>query len=234
MTDLHSTTDFSSPFFKDEIFVETLAHIGNEETRRGVGGGGLHFDARRYAVTVEYMKAFNLHHGECVEIGSLNYLSAKVIWSFFPDAKVQGTKTDLRYDPLPFADGSIDNILCCEVIEHISDIDYEQATLLNGLFYFLEEVYRVLRVGGRALISTPNATSLWVVQRALMGQAPMMYEWHFRELTKSELRQIVEYVGFNVIAHNTEFTWHLWDFSPLEEFISKSGGTVLTAVTTSS
>ncbi|RQZ58393.1 methyltransferase domain-containing protein [Burkholderia cepacia] len=94
------------------------------------------------------MKAFELHRGYCVEIGSLEYLSSKVIWSFFPGSTVRGTESDLRYDPLPFADNSVDNVICTEVIEHISDISYRQATTLNGIFFFLDEVYRVLRVGG--------------------------------------------------------------------------------------
>ncbi|WP_334066417.1 class I SAM-dependent methyltransferase [Burkholderia cepacia] len=213
---------FDSPYINQETITEATRRVDEEGRRLGVGGGGLHFDTRRFALTVEYMKAFELHRGYCVEIGSLEYLSSKVIWSFFPGSTVRGTESDLRYDPLPFADNSVDNVICTEVIEHISDISYRQATTLNGIFFFLDEVYRVLRVGGRALISTPNATSLWAIQRAMMQQAPLMYDWHFREFTKHEMRQIVEYAGFEVVEHNAEFVWHLWDFSPVEEFMRNS------------
>ncbi|UXZ62698.1 class I SAM-dependent methyltransferase [Burkholderia multivorans] len=215
-------TRFDSPFISAETISEAKRRVEEEGRRLGVGGGGLHFDTRRFAVTVEYMKTYGLHEGYCVEIGSLEYLSSKVIWSFFPRSTVSGTNTDLRYHPLPFADASVDNILCTEVIEHISDIVYREATTLSGIFFFLDEIYRVLRVGGRALITTPNAASLWAIQRAMMKQAPLMYDWHFREFTKSEMQQIVEYAGFDIVAHNTEFVWHLWDFSPIERFIANS------------
>ena len=78
-------------------------------------------------------------------------------------------------------------------------------------------------MGGRALISTPNASSLWALQQALVKNAPLMYDWHFREFTLSEMQQIVEHAGFKIVAHNTEFVWHLWDFTPLENFLASSG-----------
>ena len=220
---METKTNFDSAFVNHETIAEATQRVESEGRRLGVGGGGLHFDTRRFAVTVEYMKKFELYRGNCVEIGSLDYLSSKVIWSFFPGANVGGTWNDLRRDPLPYADNSVDNIICTEVIEHISDIDYRQATTLDGIFFFLDEVYRTLRVGGRALISTPNASSLWSLQQALLQKAPMMYDWHFREFTKLEMQQIVEYAGFEIVAHNTEFVWHLWDFSPLESFMGNCG-----------
>jgi Uncharacterized protein conserved in bacteria len=215
-------TNFDSPFVNEKTIDEVVQRVADEGQSLGVGGGGLHFDSRRFAVTVEYMKKFGLHQGYCVEIGSLEYISSRVIWSFFPEATVRGTSNDLRNDPMPFADNSIDNLICTEVIEHISDINYKQATTLDGIFFFLDELHRILRVGGRALISTPNASSLWALQQALMKNAPLMYDWHFREFTKSEMQQIIEYAGFNIVAHNTEFVWHLWDFSPIESFLKES------------
>lgn len=215
-------TNFESTFVNQATIDEVVERVTTEGKVLGVGDGGLHFDSRRFAVTIEYMKRFGLHLGYCVEIGSLEYLSSRVIWSFFPESTVRGTSNDLRNDPLPYADNSIDNVICTEVIEHISDIDYKQATTLDGIFFFLNEMHRVLRVGGRALITTPNASSLWALQQALMKNAPLMYDWHFREFTKNEMKQIVEHAGFNIIAHNTEFVWHLWDFSPLENFLKTS------------
>ncbi|QJP08284.1 methyltransferase domain-containing protein [Pseudomonas multiresinivorans] len=214
-----SGTDFSSDFVNEETLQEVAKAVEQEGAQLGVGGGGLHFDTRRFALTVGYIREFNIHSGYCVEIGSLNYLSSKVIWSFFPHATVTGTSNDLRKRPLQFADNSVDNILCTEVIEHISDINYKQATTLDGIFFFLDEVYRVLRVGGRALITTPNAASLWAIQQALSHKAPLMYDWHFREFTKSEMKKIIEYSGFKIVAHNTEFSWHLWNFKHIEDFM---------------
>ncbi|SPB15838.1 putative S-adenosylmethionine-dependent methyltransferase/MSMEI_2290 [Caballeronia novacaledonica] len=213
---------FHSIYAQQSAIDEVNKLIDSSEAGLGIGGGGSHFDARRMAISVGYMKAFGLHKGYCVEIGSLDYLTAKVVWSFFPQAQVVGTGHDLRNTPMPFPDGSVDNVVCLEVIEHISDIRYRQATTLDGIFYFLEEVFRVLRVGGRALISTPNAASLWSMMQVLRGQPPMMYEWHFREFTMSELRQIVEHCGFQVVEHNSEYAWHLWDFSFLTRFMEEA------------
>jgi SAM-dependent methyltransferase len=189
----------------------------------GVGGGGDVFDARRIAITIEYIRRHGLSKGLCVEIGSLKYLSSKVIWSCFDAVNLVGTRHDLRHSPMPFPDNFVDNIICTEVIEHISDICYEQATTLSGIFLFLNEAKRVLRKGGRMLITTPNAASLWVLQAALLERSPMMYEWHFREFTVHEMKQIVESIGgLKLVVHNTEFVWHLWNFSHITDFIKQS------------
>lgn len=192
----------------------------------GINDSGIFFDARRIATTIEYIRHFNLSAGRVVEIGSLEYASSRAIWKDFPDASVTGTKNDLRVEPLPFESESVNSLICLEVIEHLSDVPYHQATTLSGLFFFLNELYRVLAVGGRALITTPNAASLWAIQRALLNQPPLMYEWHFREFTLPELKEIVESLGFNVVSLRTEYVWHLWDFSPIQDFMLKNGYSV--------
>ena len=56
------------------------------------------------------------------------------------------SKVDIFYDGvnLPFADASIDSILCFEVLEHV----FEPEKLL-------EEMYRVLKPGSKILLTTP-------------------------------------------------------------------------------
>jgi predicted SAM-dependent methyltransferase len=184
------------------------------------------FHARRMAITVQYMKKFGLYQENCLEIGSLEYISAKAIWSFFPGAAVFETTNDLRREPFALEDNSIDNLICLEVLEHISDQNYKQATVLDGVFFFLEEAYRVLRIGGKALITTPNAASFWAMTRIFLQNSPMMYDWHFREYTTSELEQIVKSVGFEILAHNTEFVWYLWNFEPLVAFVKEQNFTL--------
>ena len=189
----------------------------------GVSAACKTFDARRIAMTIEYIKRFGLFKGNVVEIGDPGYASAKIVWDSFPNASVAGTAVDLRSERLPFSTATVDSLVCLEVLEHLSDVPYAQATTLSGVLFFLSEVYRVLRVGGRALITTPNASSIWVIQRALLQQPPLMYEWHFREFTPGELREIVESLGFTVRLLECEFVWHLWNFSPIVDFIAANG-----------
>ena len=183
-----------------------------EETSRAL------FDALRYAYTIAYLRHHGLVRGKVLEVGSPEYLSSMIVSSAFSDTHSWqrfNTTSDLRYEPLPFGDSSMDAAICLEVIEHLSDLQYQEATTLSGLFAFGDELFRVIRPGGKALITTPNASSVWTIQRALLHQVPMMYDWHFREFTVDEMRRIMEFIGFEVVTIATEFVWHNWDFTPL-------------------
>jgi SAM-dependent methyltransferase len=76
------------------------------------------------------------------------------------DARERGVQVvvaDLT-NTFPFEDKSFDLVHANQVIEHISDIDH-----------FLNEIHRVLRVGGVALISTENGSSWHNIFAATMG-----------------------------------------------------------------
>ncbi len=51
---------------------------------------------------------------------------------------------------LPFSDNSFDAVMCCEVLEHMPNVEET-----------LEEVLRVLRQPGYLVVGTPNHGSLW-------------------------------------------------------------------------
>jgi len=222
----NETSLFSSPFFNTRTYEYVLSMIdvlASKPDTLGVPRFNPYWDARRAAITIEYIKEFNLAKGLVLEIGSPQYLVSQIIWSAFPGVTPLFTSNDLRYERIAVGDSEVDAVICLEVIEHLSDWPYREATTLNGLFFFLEEIYRVLKVGGRALFTTPNACSLWIIMRALLGQPPMLYEWHFREYTPEEIRQILEYIGFKIVAIRTEYVWHLWNFQVLVEFMEKNG-----------
>ncbi|MEL7116483.1 MAG: class I SAM-dependent methyltransferase, partial [Pseudomonadota bacterium] len=61
-------------------------------------------------------------------------------------------KVTLAGEPWPFEDASFDYCSALELIEHLN------AEEIHGL---LSEAARVLRPGGRFLLSTPNYVSLW-------------------------------------------------------------------------
>ena len=71
--------------------------------------------------------------------------------------------------PLPFGDATFDCVISFQVIEHIEK-DRE----------FVREIHRVLRPGGRFIVTTPNAPMS-------LTRNP----WHVREYTAAELRTLL-------------------------------------------
>jgi SAM-dependent methyltransferase len=74
----------------------------------------------------------------------------------------------------PFADASFDVVVSFQVVEHIVDYDA-----------YFSEIRRVLRPGGRAVFTTPNA-----VLRVDPGAKPWN-PFHVREFTAAELRALL-------------------------------------------
>ncbi len=76
-----------------------------------------------------------------------------------------GKFTSGNLPPLPYTDSSFDSVVSFQVIEHIQD---------DAMF--LREIFRVLRPGGIALLTTPN-------RPMSLSRNP----WHIREYTGTEL-----------------------------------------------
>jgi len=106
---------------------------------------------------------------------------------------------DVERDEFPYAGGSFDVVLACEIFEH----------LLLDPMHMLIEIHRVLRDGGTLVLTTPNAASLTAVARILQRtDNPQLYSRypnpaatgveipHVREYTPNELRTAVESAGF--------------------------------------
>lgn len=79
------------------------------------------------------------------------------------------TFQQMEVPPIGFADESFDYIISFQVIEHIKR-DKE----------FIKEVSRILRKGGKFIVSTPNAPMS-------LTRNP----WHIREYTESELKTLL-------------------------------------------
>lgn len=67
---------------------------------------------------------------------------------------------------LPFPDNCFDKVLCSEVIEHIPDADKA-----------VGEMFRVLKRGGRLVISTPNRLSLYGFDRYIVWEKIFRKKW---------------------------------------------------------
>jgi SAM-dependent methyltransferase len=101
-------------------------------------------------------------------------------------------------EQLPFSDGSFDCILLSEVIEHL------EAPQIS-----IQEASRVLRTGGRLLITTPNYRSLWpLMEWAVdrLNMAPKMAgEQHISRFHPSSLRSLVGGCGLGIEYFGTIF-----------------------------
>ncbi len=113
-----------------------------------------------------------------------------------------GTRRDMPFcefdaetERFPYDDESFDVILGCEVIEH----------MLRDPVHMLGECHRVLRPGGVLVVTTPNVLRLDNVVRMLQGvnildkyAQQSASARHPREYSPDELRQLLDWVGFDV------------------------------------
>lgn len=84
---------------------------------------------------------------------------------------------------LPLADGKVDTVVNCQVIEHL----WDQAG-------FIRECARVLRPPGQLMVSTPNRITF------SPGRDTPLNPFHTRELNAEELMQLLLDGGFSAVS----------------------------------
>lgn len=114
---------------------------------------------------------------------------------------------DVTKEKLPFADSSLDAVFALETLEH-----------LQGVWFFMREVRRVLKPGGLFVITTPNPNSLVVLNAVLTGEIPGTYlaprfhpkgpigvedMVHIREFSTDLLRAIVAFADLDIVVHTS-------------------------------
>jgi SAM-dependent methyltransferase len=115
--------------------------------------------------------------------------------SRFASWSIDNRSCDLTSENLPFADQEFDLILASEILEHFR---FHPAR-------FFAEVARVLKPGGRLIITTPNLIRLNNVIKLLLGRS---INWdiadqywdgtHAREFTAAEIAQLAKQTGLAV------------------------------------
>jgi 2-polyprenyl-3-methyl-5-hydroxy-6-metoxy-1,4-benzoquinol methylase len=100
----------------------------------------------------------------------------------------------LTSDTLPFKEHTFDLVVAFQVIEHVPDEKL-----------FLKEIHRVLKPGGRVILSTPNAKI-----RLLFFQNPWN-KFHIQEFTQEDLSNLLK-VNFTDIQ--------FWGLSLQEPYLS--------------
>ncbi|HVJ67510.1 MAG TPA: class I SAM-dependent methyltransferase [Caulifigura sp.] len=127
---------------------------------------------------------------------------------FFLNAGISTLAHDLTMSTMPVAPGSFDIIVFAEVLEHLN---------WNPLLT-LQEFHRILAPGGAVYCATPNLASL--KNRASLATGKGFYSpishlkvslipdtgasvgIHWREYTKSELCELYECAGFELVEHS--------------------------------
>ncbi len=182
-------------------------------------------DLARFLMSVQLMGD---DPGAILEVGSNPYFISRLIRSRFPASPLTMTNyfgfpgetitqkvvddtgtavavftsalVDTETEPLPYGDASFDTVLLCEVIEH----------LIQDPVYQLAEIARVLRPGGRLILTTPNVAR--ANNRLRLAQREGIYDpysqygphgRHNREYTASELFELASGTGFTPINYLT-------------------------------
>lgn len=123
-----------------------------------------------------------------------SYLGLDKIQEVIADLKTRFPKVEFRQAVIPpFAgieDNSFDTVVSFQVIEHIPN---------DRLF--LEEIYRVLKPGGKAVISTPNINHT-------LSRNP----WHEREYTPQQLIDLSSSIFDEVEARGVGGNDKVWQY----------------------
>jgi methionine biosynthesis protein MetW len=122
------------------------------------------------------------------------------------DVGVNAYEVDVSYEKLPFSDQYFDIVYMGDVIEHLINPDFA-----------VDEMMRVMKADGYAVLSTPNLAS-WLNRILLLfGMQPLFSEvstirqfgrfkgqtafsvGHLRLFTYRALKQFLEYHGFSIL-----------------------------------
>jgi SAM-dependent methyltransferase len=208
-----------------KAYISRVSIVGSDEAeyrsyretdfRRFVYTWGLVRDARGRALelgaspyfTTSLLRGFTSLDVTLANFFSDDFPSAsshKVVWS--PPNSDPRTETfhfdhfNIEREPFPYTSGTFDVVLFCEILEHL---------LVDPAAAFAE-IHRVLRPGGRLLLTTPNVARLENVARLLAGaniydpySGHGPYGRHNREYTMAELHRLLPAAGFVI---NTSFT----------------------------
>ncbi len=147
------------------------------------------------------MKLLNdhLNPGSVLDVGCGNGLYSFFCQNTCPDVLQIDLydRRDIRSSKLPFKmmnaedlsdlDGSYDNIIAFDIIEHLDD---------DGRF--LNSAYRLLKHGGKLIVSVPNEDNS-LLEQLNLAHIHFTDKTHRREYSAEKLHALVQKAGFAVI-----------------------------------
>ena len=121
--------------------------------------------------------------------------------SWATEVGISCLKCDLVLESIPSQSSQFDLVTYFATLEHLHGSPKNM----------LQEAVRVLKPSGHLLLDTPNGVDLRKTVRVLFGwrghpfalkdfyDAPLPYDGHVREYTAREVRQVLEWNGFEVV-----------------------------------
>jgi SAM-dependent methyltransferase len=130
------------------------------------------------------------------------FFTGRVLWHFVVDIE-PGSSVDLVADArgLPVVDGSIDVVLCTQVLEHIPEP-----------VPVVEEIFRVLRPGGTLILSVPAIFPQHGSPGDYWRYMPQGLAWLLRDFRKVEIQGEAGtlaslFLVFNMYLHTFSGRW---------------------------
>jgi SAM-dependent methyltransferase len=108
---------------------------------------------------------------------------------------------DIQKDRLPWPDGSMDNITCIHLVEHLASLDF-----------LFAEAARLLKPGGRIFIETPHLKTVTIpsLPGAWAGTFPMSFYddlTHSKPVATGVLAHAARRAGLKILFSGTSRNW---------------------------
>jgi SAM-dependent methyltransferase len=150
-----------------------------------------------------------------LRVAETGHMSGLSRWLTTQGTNVDELEGDFRYTMNAEGD-TYDVLLSFEVLEHIKDQDhrnFDDLVLFNetGVRAFVREMHRVVKPGGKLILTTPNACSLYCVERAFEGNPPWLFRPHVREYSPNEVISLATEAGFKLVHFQTMYAHHHLD-----------------------
>jgi hypothetical protein len=146
---------------------------------------------KRIVKSIEWLAPYVREDTRMLDLGGGMF--PHIFNKIYPGLRGEHTNTDLRY-PLEIPAEQYDIVINTELLEHLKDRGESSVEHfdLSGFHSLMSESYRILKSGGIMFVTTPNASSIGILYRLLMGWPPHYYYPHVREYTVHELKQFLE------------------------------------------